>query len=39
MEIETTKHKIFVDLNIRFNFPVSILRLYLVYGPNQDTIE
>ena len=28
--------KFLLDLNIRYNFPVSILRLYLVYGPNQD---
>ena len=34
---KTTKHKILLNLNERFNFPVSILRLYLVYGPNQDT--
>ena len=28
--------KFLLSLNEKFNFPVSILRLYLVYGPNQD---
>ena len=28
--------KFLLNLNDKFNFPVSILRLYLVYGPNQD---
>ena len=31
--------KFLLDLNDRFNFPVSILRLYLVYGPNRIQIE
>ena len=25
-----------LDLKRRFDFPVVIIRLYLVYGPNQD---
>lgn len=29
--------KFLLNLSNRFNFPVSILRLYLVYGPYQDT--
>ena len=28
--------KFLLDLKKRFNFPVVIIRLYLVYGPNQD---
>ncbi len=29
--------KFLLNLNKKFNFPVTILRLYLVYGPHQDT--
>ena len=29
--------KLLLDLNEKYNFPVTILRLYLVYGPYQDT--
>ena len=29
--------KFLLDLNEKYNFPVTILRLYLVYGPYQDT--
>ena len=29
--------KFLLHLNDKFNFPATILRLYLVYGPNQDT--
>ena len=28
--------KFLLNLKKKFNFPVSVLRLYLVYGPNQD---
>ncbi len=33
-KLQSTKY--LLKLNKKFNFPVSILRLYLVYGPNQD---
>ena len=33
-KLQSTKY--LLRLNKKFNFPVSILRLYLVYGPNQD---
>ena len=29
--------KYLLQLNKKYDFPVTILRLYLVYGPNQDT--